>query len=91
MSRNQISGLKDNQKLTVTQVKEDEFIVETKYDNLKIGGESDFSITYIRIDSGPFLHLGKDFLGMGIISRLDLIESDEQSDYAMIKITTDQL
>lgn len=90
MSRDDTSRLKTNQRLTVTQIKDDQFLVETEYNNIRIGGESEYYITYISIDNGPSFHLGKDFLGTGIISRLEIIEPDNTDNYIIIKIITQE-
>lgn len=72
---------------TVTPIKENQFLIESNYKLLKIIGENEYSITYIDIEDGPILHLGKDFLGMGNISYLEIIDTEE-TNYIIIKVTT---
>ena len=78
---------KKNNRLTVTPIKEDQFLVELNYKSLKIIAENEYSITYIDIEDGPILHIGKDFLGMGNISNLEIISTEEEN-YIIIKVTT---
>lgn len=76
-----------NNSFTVTSIKEDQFLVESNYKSLKVIGENEYSITFIEIDDGPILHIGKDFLGMGSIVGLEIIDT-EKSDYIIIKVIT---
>lgn len=78
---------KKNNRFTVTPIKEDQFLVESNYKSLRIIGEHEYSITYIDIEDGPILHIGKDFLGMGNISSLEIIDTEEEN-YIIIKVTT---
>jgi hypothetical protein len=78
---------KKNNRFTVTPIKEDQFLVESNYKSLKIIAENEYSITYIDIEDGPILHIGKDFLGMGNISSLEIISTEEEN-YIIIKVTT---
>lgn len=76
-----------NNSFTVTPIKEDQFLVESNYQSLKVIGENEYSITFIEIDDGPILHIGKDFLGMGNIIGLEIIDT-ETSDYIIVKVIT---
>lgn len=76
---------KKNSGFTVTTIKEDQFLIESNYTSLKITGENEYSITYIEIDGGPILHIGKDFLGMGTITRFEIIDTDIPN-YIIIKV-----
>ena len=76
-----------NKSFTVTPIKEDQFLVESNYKSLKVIGENEYSITFIEVDHGPILHIGKDFLGMGSIVGLEIIDT-ERSDYIIIKVIT---
>lgn len=75
----------NNKKITVTQIKDNQFLVEGQYDTIKMAGENEYCISYIDIEDGPFLHVGKDFLGMGTILRLEPIDSS-RDDYIMVKV-----
>ena len=75
----------NNKQITVTQIKDNQFLVEGEYDTMKMVGENEYCIMYIDIEDGPFLHVGKDFLGMGTILRLEPIDSSKDN-YMMIKV-----
>jgi hypothetical protein len=75
----------NNKQITVTQIKDNQFLVEGRYDTMKMVGENEYCISYIDIEDGPFLHVGKDFLGMGTILRLEPIDSSRDN-YMIIKV-----
>lgn len=77
---------KSGKKLTFTQINECQFFIEGNSDNTRIGGESEYSISYIDFDCGPLIHIGHDFLGRGKIIGIDLIDSDKHN-YIIAKIT----
>lgn len=87
MSKNGNCINQKNNGFTVTPIKEDQFLVESNYKSLRIIGENEYSITSIDIEDGPILHIGKDFLGMGNISSLEIIDTEEEN-YIIIKVTT---
>lgn len=72
---------------TITQINSNQFLIEGEYKTIKIIGENEYSLTYMEIEDGPLLHIGKDFLGMGIIQRLEIIDS-EKDNYIIIKVLT---
>lgn len=76
-------------KLTFTQINESQFLIEGNSDHTKIGGESEYAISYIDFNYGPLVHIGHNFLGRGKIIGIDLIDSD-QPDYIIAKITLSQ-
>lgn len=82
------SGAKYGKKITVTQISDNQFLIEGESNKLRVGGESEYAISYIDLHGGPFLHLGCDFLGRGKIKDLEIIDS-ETLDYAIIKVTLD--
>jgi hypothetical protein len=89
MVRQFVSNLpkcKSGKKITFTQINDSQFFIEGNSDNTKIGGESEYSISYIDFDGGPLLHIGHDFLGRGKIISIDLIDS-EKPNYIITKIT----
>lgn len=74
-------------KITVTQINDNQFIVEGNTSFLRVGFEIDPSNpTYADFDGGPFLHIGYDFFGKGRVTGIQIIDSD-QEDYAIIKVT----
>lgn len=75
---------------TVSPIKENQYLIECNYESLKIIGESEYSITYIEIQNGPILHIGRDFLGMGKIIGLETIDT-EKNNYIIIKVITNIL
>lgn len=87
MSRSNNCLAKRNNSFTVTSIKDNQFLVESNYKSIKIIGENEYSITYIDIEDGPILHIGKDFLGMGRIIGLEIINT-ETEDYIIVKVIT---
>lgn len=81
-----VSKYKKDKKLIFTQISENQFLIEGDSDNTKIGGESEYSISYIDFDGGPLVHIGHSFLGRGSVVGIDLIDSDN-SNYIIAKIT----
>ena len=75
-----------NKPYTFLQISDNEFLVEGKTHKAKIKGESEYAITAIDLHNGPLIHIGKDFLGRGIVSIIDIIETDNQ-DNLIIKVT----
>lgn len=78
---------KRNTGFAVTPIKDNQFLVESNYKSIKVIGENEYSITYIDIKDGPVFHIGRDFLGMGTITRLETIETNNNG-YIIIKVTT---
>jgi hypothetical protein len=87
VSTNNSCLTKRNNGFTVTPIKDNQFLVECDYKALKIIGENEYSITYISIEDGPVLHIGRDFLGMGLITGLEVIETESEG-YLIIKVIT---
>lgn len=77
---------KSGKQLTFTQISDTQFLIEGNSDNTKIGGESEYAISYIDFDCGPLVHIGHTFLGRGKVIGIDLIDS-EQKDYIIVKVT----
>ncbi len=69
----------------VTQIGYNEYLVEGTIDYLRLGFVTDPIISYADIDGGPYLEVGKDFFGKGIIDQIELID-DSSKDYIMIKV-----
>lgn len=72
--------------LTFTQINDSQFVIEGQCGLTKVGGESEYAISYVDFDSGPLIHIGHNFLGRGKIIGIDLIESDTKN-YIIIKVT----
>jgi hypothetical protein len=70
---------------TVTQIGSNEYIVEGNMDYLRLGYVVDPIISYADIGSGPYLEVGRDFFGHGIINLIEIIDHSEN--YAIFKIT----
>ena len=75
-----------SKKLTFTQINDNQFLLECLAGNTRISGEHEYAITYIDLESGPLIHIGKDFLGRGIVSSIEIIETDIL-DSLIVKIT----
>jgi len=77
--------LSDN-KISFCQINDHQFLIEGHITKTKIGGESEYAISYIDIANGPYLHIGRDFLGRGKIQTIQIVDT-ESYDYIMIKVT----
>lgn len=74
---------------TVTQITENEYIIEGEVNSAKFICEVDPVINYVDIDGGPILHIGKDFFGKGKIIDIQNIESNQEG-YIIIKVTVNE-
>lgn len=78
---------KGKNKRIITQIGEYEYLIEGQADWARFGCQSDIStITSANIEGGPFLLVGDNFLGKGIISSLQNIDSGKDG-YILIKVT----
>lgn len=77
MSRDLVS--RQGKHFTFLQINDKEFLVEGNIGNTRISGESEYAITAIDLDGGPFIHLGQDFLGRGIVSLIDMIDTESKN------------
>lgn len=73
-------------KFLLTQVQDHQYIIESHSDKIKIVGENEYSVSCIDIDNGPLIHLGKDFLGRGVVGSIELIDTNN-SELFMVKVT----
>lgn len=73
-------------KFLLTQIQDNQFLIETYSDKVKIVGENEYSISYVDIHNGPLIHINKDFLGRGIVSQIEIIEPNN-NEFLMIKVT----
>ena len=73
-------------KFLLTQIHENQFLIETNSDKVKIAGENEYAISYVDIDNGPLIHVHRDFLGRGMVSHIEIIEPDNNK-FLMIKVT----
>jgi hypothetical protein len=79
--------VKEKNKRIITQISENEYLVEGESDWVRFGCQSDISvITSANLDGGPFLLVGDSFLGKGKISAIQNIDSDRDG-YIIIKVT----
>ncbi len=75
-----------NQKRTITQISDKEYLIEGESDYGRLGFEIDPSVlTYVDFEGGPFLHIGDNFWGKGRISEIHTIDSGRDG-YMMIKV-----
>lgn len=79
---------KKGKQLTFTSISDNQFLIEGYSDKVKIGGESEYSISYVDFYNGPLVHIGHDFLGRGKITNIDLVDTST-IDYIIVKITLD--
>lgn len=78
---------KRNNKRVITQISENEYLVEGESDWARFGCQSDISIiTSADLEGGPFLLVGDSFLGKGKISAIQNIDS-ERDGYIILKVT----
>lgn len=70
---------------TVTQISSNQYLVEGDIDYLRLGYVTDPIISYADIGSGPYLELGKDFFGHGIIDCIEMLY--HSNDHIIFKIT----
>lgn len=71
----------------ITQISEDEYLLEGYSDWARFGCQVDPSIiTSASLDGGPFLLVNDSFLGKGSIKQIQNIDT-EADDYFVLKIT----
>lgn len=71
----------------VTQINDNEFLVEGSADFAKFGFQVDeTNLNFADIQGGPFLHIGHDFFGKGLIKYIHKLHSDSDG-YFILKIT----
>jgi hypothetical protein len=79
--------LRSKNKRVITQISENEYLVEGESDWARFGCQSDISvINSANLDGGPFLLVGDSFLGKGKISAIQNIDSGRNG-YIIIKVT----
>jgi len=69
----------------ITQINNTEYLIEGNFD-IKLGCVVDPVIVYANIINGPFIHVGKDFLGKGSVSNIDIIENTKNNIIIKIKL-----
>ncbi|NDG30445.1 hypothetical protein EB118_10285 [bacterium] len=77
---------KSGKQLIFTQINDSQFLIEGNSNKTKIGGESEYAISYIDFDNGPLVHVGNDFLGRGKILAIDIIDTDRPN-YIIVKVS----
>lgn len=65
---------KRKKSITITQIDSNQYILEGDLE-LRIGCTIDPIIDYANISNGPFIQIGKDFLGKGSVSNIEIISS----------------
>lgn len=70
----------------VTQIKENEFLIEGEIESVRLGFQVDeVSLNFADINNGPFLHIGQDFFGRGKIKSIEKIDTNKKN-YIMLKV-----
>lgn len=70
---------------TVTQISSNQYLIEGDIDYLRLGYVTDPIISYADIGSGPYLEVGKDFFGHGIIDYIEML--NHSNNHIICKIT----
>ncbi len=71
----------------VTQIREDQFLIEGDIECAKFGFQVDeTNLNFADIHLGPFLHIGQDFFGRGRIKKIEKIDSNKNNSF-MLKVT----
>lgn len=71
----------------VTAINDYQFLVEGEIDHARFGFQSDeTNLNFADIQGGPFLHIGQDFFGKGIIDSIENVDSG-QDGYMILKVT----
>lgn len=70
---------------TVTQISNNQYLVEGDIDYLRLGYVTEPIISYADIGSGPYLEVGKDFFGHGIIDYIEMLYNS--NNHIIFKIT----
>ena len=70
---------------TVTQISSNQYLIEGDIDYLRLGYVTDPIISYADIGSGPYLEVGKDFFGHGIIDYIEMLNHSDN--HIICKIT----
>ena len=70
---------------TVTQISSNQYLIEGDIDYLRLGYVTDPIISYADIGSGPYLEVGKDFFGHGIIDYIEML--NYSNNHIICKIT----
>lgn len=82
-----IDSVRSKLSRVVTQIKQDQFLVEGTTDFAKLIFESDeISLNFADIKGGPFLQIGHDFFGQGSIIGIEKISFNEDGCF-IFKIT----
>lgn len=82
-----IDSVRSKLSRVVTQISENQFLVEGNTDFAKLGFESNESnLNFVDIQGGPFLHIGHDFFGKGLTIGIEKISFSEEG-YFIFKIT----
>lgn len=71
----------------VTPINDYQFLIEGEADFARFGYQSDeYSLNFADIQGGPFVHIGQDFFGKGVIDHIEKIDSGRE-EYIVLKIT----
>ena len=82
-----VRSTKDTNTRIITQIGEQEYLIEGHSDWAKFGCQFDPAyLTSVNLDGGLFLLVGDSFLGKGKISAIQNIDSEEEG-YIILKIT----
>lgn len=74
----------------VTSINDNQFLVQGSADFIKLSCElDDTSLNFTDIQGGPFLHIGYDFFGKGLIKSIEKISLDQDGNF-IFKITVNK-
>jgi hypothetical protein len=77
-----IGCIKSKLSRIVTAINNHQFLIEGTTDSAKLGFQSDEnSLNFVDIEGGPFLHIGYDFFGKGIIKNIEKITLDNDGNF----------
>lgn len=81
-----IDSVRSKNSRIVTQIKDDQFLVEGQTDCAKLGFQSnETDLNFADIQGGPFLQIGYDFFGKGSILVIEKLSFNDG--YFIFKIT----
>lgn len=59
--------------LLITKISHNQYIIEGQIDSVRFGYVVDPIINFVDISNGPYIQLGMDFFGKGVVDSIDLL------------------